>query len=92
MPIFPIIYFILILSNFGFPGTANSVGEFLILIGILNYSNVIVILSTFAMVLSLIYSLLLYNRIFFGCLQESSIRYYSDCTRSEFRVLLTFSF
>jgi NADH:ubiquinone oxidoreductase subunit 4 (subunit M) len=33
MPFFAIIYFIFILSNFGFPGTFNFVGEFLILLG-----------------------------------------------------------
>jgi proton-translocating NADH-quinone oxidoreductase chain M len=66
MPIFAICMFILILSNFGFPGTINFVGEFLILVGTLSFSSVIVFLSTFGMVLTLIYSLLLYAKIFFG--------------------------
>lgn len=78
--------------KFRIPGYCKFCRWFLILAGILNYSNVIVILSTFAMVLSLIYSLFLYNRIFSGCLQELFIRYYSDCTRLEFWVLLIFSF
>jgi NADH:ubiquinone oxidoreductase subunit 4 (subunit M) len=38
MPVFSIIYFIFILSNFGFPGTINFVGEFLILLGGFNFS------------------------------------------------------
>lgn len=87
MPVYSIIYFIFILSNFGFPGTMNFVGEFLILSGALEYSNIIVILSSLAMVLSLIYSLFLYNRLFFGSLQELFIRYYCDCTRLEFFIL-----
>ncbi len=33
MPIFAIIYFIYILSNFGFPGTFNFIGEFLLTYG-----------------------------------------------------------
>lgn len=33
MPIFSILYFLLLLSNFGFPGTFNFVGEFFILLG-----------------------------------------------------------
>lgn len=87
MPVYSIIYFIFILSNFGFPGTMNFVGEFLILSGALEYSNIMVSLSTFAMVPSLIYSLFLYNRLFFGSLQELFIRYYCDCTRLEFFIL-----
>ena len=81
MPLFAICYFIFILSNFGFPGTFNFVGEFLILIGGFYCSNVIIILSSFGMILTLIYSLSLYNRIFFGSLYVIFIRYYSEVSR-----------
>jgi NADH:ubiquinone oxidoreductase subunit 4 (subunit M) len=90
MPLFALLYFISILSNFGFPGTINFVGEFLILVGSFEFSNVIIFISTFAMILSLMYSLFLYNRIFFGILQETFIRFYSDCTRLEFMILFIF--
>src|SRR3546814_809971 len=52
MPIFSIIYFFFVLSNFGFPGTVNFVGEFLILISGLELSNVIIILSNFGLIFS----------------------------------------
>jgi NADH:ubiquinone oxidoreductase subunit 4 (subunit M) len=42
------------------------------------------------MVLSLVYSLFLYNRIFFGVFQELFIRYYTDCIRLEFFILSIF--
>jgi len=90
MPIFSILYLIFILSNFGFPGSSNFVGEFLILLGAFDFSNVIVFLSSFGMVLSLMYSLFLYNRIFFGPLQKTFIRFYCDCSRLEFIVLIIF--
>jgi NADH:ubiquinone oxidoreductase subunit 4 (subunit M) len=92
MPIFAILMFILILSNFGFPGTINFVGEFLILIGGFSYSNVIIFLSSFGMILTLIYSLVLYAKIFFGVLQINFIRFYSECTRLEFFSLIFFLF
>lgn len=38
MPLFSILYLIFFLSNFGFPGTSNFVGEFLILVGAFEYS------------------------------------------------------
>lgn len=65
MPIFSILYFFLILSNFGFPGTVNFVGEFMISFGAFEISNVIIFLSSLGLILSLVYSLFFYNRIFF---------------------------
>jgi NADH:ubiquinone oxidoreductase subunit 4 (subunit M) len=90
MPIFAICVFLLILSNFGFPCTVNFVGEFLILVGAFEYSNVIVILSSFAMILTLIYSLSLYSKLFFGSLQVMFIRFYCEVTRLEFFCLIIF--
>jgi NADH:ubiquinone oxidoreductase subunit 4 (subunit M) len=92
MPVLAILMFILILSNFGFPGTINFVGEFLIILGGFMYSNVIIFLTSFAMILTLIYSLVLYSKIFFGILQINFIRFYSECTRLEFFCLISFIF
>jgi len=90
MPIFSIIMFFLILSNFGFPGTINFVGEFLILVGAFKYSNTLIIFSSIGMILTLIYSLSFYSKIFFGTLQIKFIRFYSECTRLEFFCLILF--
>lgn len=90
MPFFAIIYFIFILSNFGFPGTFNFIGEFLLTYGALNFSFIITFLTTFSLVLSLMYSLFLYNRIFFGLVKNYFIKYYSDITRLEFVFLIIF--
>lgn len=87
MPIFSILYFVFILSNFGFPGTCNFVGEFLVLCGGYIVSVIILVFSTFGMILALMYSLFLYNRLFFGSLQEWFIRYYCDCSRLEFLII-----
>jgi len=92
MPLFSILYFIFILSNFGFPGTFNFVGELLIVIGGFLYSNVMIFLATFGMILSLIYSLFTFNRIFFGSLQITFVRYFCDCTRLEFSFLSLLAF
>lgn len=92
MPLFGLAMFLLILSNFGFPGTFNFVGEFLILVGSFDYSNIIVFLSSFGLILTLIYSLSLYSKIFFGKFEILFIRFYSECTRLEFFSLATFCF
>lgn len=70
MPIFSIIYFFFVLSNFGFPGTVNFVGEFLILVSGLSLSNVIIIFSNIGLILSLVYSLFFFGRLFFVLYQN----------------------
>jgi len=92
MPLFGLAMFLLILSNFGFPGTFNFVGEFLILVGAFDYSNVVVFISSLGMILTLIYSLTLYSKIFFGKFELLFIRFYSECTRLEFFCLAIFCF
>jgi len=90
MPIFSILYFILVLSNFGFPGTINFVGEFFIIGGGFFLSNVAIFLSSFAMILSLIYSLFFYSKIFFGPVVQVFTRYFCDTLRLETIVLASF--
>jgi NADH:ubiquinone oxidoreductase subunit 4 (subunit M) len=90
MPIFSIIMFVLILSNFGFPGTINFVGEFFILVGAYTYSNVIIFLSTFGMILTLIYSLSLFGKLFFGKFDINFIRFYAEISRLEFYCVIIF--
>jgi NADH-ubiquinone oxidoreductase chain 4 len=83
MPLFSIIYFFFVLSNFAFPGSVNFAAEFLILLGAFELSNVMLFFSSLALILTLIYSLMFYNRIFMGFLPLSFIRFYSDLIRIE---------
>jgi len=88
MPLFSVIYFIFILANFGFPGTFNFVGEFLVLVGIFKTSTTLLFFTALPMILSLIYSLFFYNRVFFGPLHSIFIRFYTDVNKLEFIILL----
>jgi len=90
MPIFAIIYFIFILSNFGFPGTFNFIGEFLLTYGALSFSFIICFLAAFSLILGLVYSLFLYNKLFYGYIKIFFTRLYSDVTRLEFFLLALF--
>jgi NADH-quinone oxidoreductase subunit M len=91
MPVFAAVYFFFILSNFGFPGSVNFVGEFLISVGLFLVSNFYSILSFLGLFLSLLYSLLMYNHLFFGPF-PFLLRFYSDCMRSEFYILFVLAF
>jgi NADH:ubiquinone oxidoreductase subunit 4 (subunit M) len=90
MPLFSILFFFCILSNFGFPGTINFVGEFLILLSGLTINSFFVFFSFLALILTLIYSLFFYNRLFFGVINIFFFRFFSDIIRIEFILLSIF--
>jgi len=87
MPIVCIFYFFIILANFAFPLTLNFVAEILILIGLFQKTKICVIFLLFGMILTVIYSMFLYNKIFFGPIVSFFIRYFCDVSRLEFYVL-----
>jgi NADH:ubiquinone oxidoreductase subunit 4 (subunit M) len=91
MPVYSILFFIFILSNFGFPGLFNFLGEFLILIGCYKVSFIFGLFSLVGLVFALIYSLFMFNKLCFGPLNTTFLRYYSDCCRIEFFPLFSIS-
>jgi NADH-quinone oxidoreductase subunit M len=94
MPIFCFFFFFFIFSNFGFPGTANFIGEFLILLNFFNFNNNVFFFLLFSLFLSLIYSILLYIKIFFGELFIFNffVQNYIDLKKKDFFVLLPLCF
>jgi NADH-quinone oxidoreductase subunit M len=57
---------VFIVASLGMPGTANFVGEFMILFGTFPSAPVIVVIASGGMVMAAIYSLLLMQRVHFG--------------------------
>jgi NADH-quinone oxidoreductase subunit M len=91
MPIWSVLFFISILANFGLPCTINFVGEFIVLLAIFNVNFLILIFLFIGLILTLGYSLFLYNRMVHGLITNKYIRYYNDVTRREFTLLINFS-
>ncbi|RYE12312.1 MAG: NADH-quinone oxidoreductase subunit M, partial [Rickettsiales bacterium] len=87
MPIFSVMFFIFNLANLGFPGTLNFVSEFLLIVGIFNYSIIFGLLSLIGVFYSVIYSMVLISRVLFGQFSKD-ILYFSDLSRREFLILL----
>jgi NADH-quinone oxidoreductase subunit M len=56
----------------GIPGTANFIGEFLILLGAFKVSPVITIIATASLVLAGVYSLIMIHRTLFGQFPQSA--------------------
>ena len=91
MPLYSIFFFLFILSNISFPGTSNFIGEFLVLIGLFKQNIFVFIFALLSIILTMIYSIWLYNRVFFGILNKNIV-YYNDLNLNEFFVLLSLLF
>ncbi|CAL4320086.1 NADH-quinone oxidoreductase subunit M [Buchnera aphidicola] len=58
------------LANLGLPGTGNFIGEFLILISVFQIFPIISIISTIGLFLSMLYSLNMIQKIYYGVSQK----------------------
>jgi proton-translocating NADH-quinone oxidoreductase chain M len=87
MPIYAIMFFILILANLGFPLTLNFVSEFLILAGIMELNLVTATLSGIGIFFAGVAGFWVFTRIFFGNFAHHNgkyhILYYYDLTLRE---------
>lgn len=90
MPLLSIFFLLFTLGNIGFPSTSSFVGEFLIFIGLFKSNLFIAILTLFGLFISVIYSFLLYNKIFFFNSLKNITYFikYSDLNKREFMILL----
>jgi NADH:ubiquinone oxidoreductase subunit 4 (subunit M) len=57
MPIYASIFLFFSLANLGFPGTSNFIGEFLILLGVVEKNMSIMVLTASGMLFSTVYSI-----------------------------------
>jgi NADH-quinone oxidoreductase subunit M len=65
MPLFIVMLFFFLLGNIGFPLTCNFVGEFLVLVGVMQSSFLVAFLASTGIIFSSIYSFFFFNRISF---------------------------
>ncbi len=94
MPLYALFFFIFTIANFGFPGTSNFVGEMLIFLGLVQQSFFLLLCGGVGMLFSVVYSILLFNRILFGELKfyNLTFNFYHDLSKREFAILLFLSF
>jgi NADH:ubiquinone oxidoreductase subunit 4 (subunit M) len=89
MPLLAFFFLMFTLANMGFPGTSNFLGEILLFVGIFAYNSTTLLFATAGIVLSAVYSVLLYNRVMFGALKTTYIGRFIDLSRREFVILLS---
>jgi len=69
MPVMTIMFFMFSLANMAFPFTSGFVGEFLLLLGISSTNFFLGFLNSVSMLLTTVYTLLLFGRVFLGQLK-----------------------
>lgn len=84
IPIWSTLLLLALLANIGFPGSANFLGEWLVLISIYNIHPILSALAGTGIILSGAYSLFFFNRIAFGQLSAHIRGSFSDLTKREF--------
>ena len=91
MPIFSVITLILILANIGFPMTLNFVAEFLSILAAFSFSKLTGILACLGALMSTVYALYFYNRIYFGTL-SNHLKFSREMLEFEFQAFLPLVF
>jgi NADH-quinone oxidoreductase subunit M len=70
MPMFALVYAVVLMASVGLPLTIGFIGEFLALLGFFKYSPILTFIASLTIVLSVIYMLAMYKRTFFGKLTK----------------------
>ena len=66
MPVFAVVYAVVLMASIGLPLTIGFVGEFLSLLGFFKVSPFLTFIASLTIVLSAVYMLSMYKRTFFG--------------------------
>ncbi len=88
VPIYSTIFAVTMLSSIGLPGLNGFVGEFLILVGAFKASYVYAAFAVIGIVLGAAYMLWLFQRMFFGTLDNPENQKLTDCNTREILYLL----
>ena len=83
MPVYATLFLIVTLSSIGLPGTNGFVAEFLVLLGAFRTNPMWAIIAATGVILSAIYMLRMYQRVFFGPVTKPENEGVADLTLRE---------
>lgn len=83
-PIFAIVFILFSLANLGFPLSYNFIGELSIIMGLIHENLLYGIIGLFGILISIVYTMWLANRILFGDISISYIIQFYDLHLREF--------
>ena len=92
MPKYSLVFIIFVLAALGLPGTSGFVGEFLVLVGVLQKNILVAILASLGVILAAAYMLWLYKRVIFGKIANSEIKIMTDLNKTEICIFSSLAF
>ena len=78
MPVFAVVYCVILMASVGLPLTVRFIGEFLALLGFFKFSPLLTFIGALTIVLSAVYMLSMYKRTFFGNLVKEENKKLKD--------------
>jgi NADH-quinone oxidoreductase subunit M len=87
MPKFAAFALLFSMANCGLPGTAGFVGEWLVILGAVQFNFVIGMLASTALIFGAAYTLWMYKRVYFGEVTNDHVRELKDINAREFLIL-----
>ncbi|UOD51049.1 NADH-quinone oxidoreductase subunit M [Orrella daihaiensis] len=87
MPKFVTFFVLFSMANAGLPGTSGFIGEFMVILGAVQYDFVIGLLAATALILGAAYSLWMVKRVAFGPVANEEVNKLTDITGREFLIL-----
>ncbi|MDQ3214772.1 MAG: NADH-quinone oxidoreductase subunit M [Pseudomonadota bacterium] len=87
MPKFSAFFMLFVMANAGLPATSGFVGEFMVILGAVQYNFWIALIAGTTLVLGAAYSLWMYKRVIFGDVANDHVAELSDVNAREFSIL-----
>jgi NADH-quinone oxidoreductase subunit M len=87
MPKFAAFALLFSMANCGLPGTAGFVGEWMVILGAVQFNFVIGLLAATALIFGAAYTLWMYKRVYLGDVANDHVRELKDINAREFFIL-----
>ena len=87
MPKFAALFMLFTMANSGLPATSGFVGEFMVILGAVEYNFWIAFAAASTLIFGAAYSLWMYKRVIFGAIANDHVRELKDVNRREFWML-----
>ena len=92
MPKFAAFMMLFAMANAGLPATSGFVGEFMVIVGAVDYNLFIAALAALTLILGAAYTLWMYGRVIFGAVGNAHVAEMKDIDKREFAILAILAF
>ena len=91
MPIFASFFMVFAMANAGLPATSGFVGEFMVVLGVIQVNFWFAALAATTLLFGASYTLWMYNRVIFGDIANEQVAHLTDVNKRELLILVVFA-